>query len=312
MDSVNILINNKIETPEQQDILFNIQELINELNKTYQDKALKKSHVKINNIEYYMDGYLKSNLDDLKLAVKHKWDGVITIDGMEGSGKTKFVKSIMYYLSNGKLTIFDIYFTPEQFEEWVDKAPPESAGMWDEFVLAGLSEEALSKMQIAIIKKMTMIRKKRLYIGLLIPYIFMLRPYFAVARTRWLLHVKSPDGIRRGYFDFYNYKEKRQLYFKNKKTWSYEGVKPSFSGRFTNYEGLFINEEEYEKKKDEAIIDVNKEGGLAWKNRCLNSVKYLWTITKQEHPDLINQKFLAEIYDVSDRQIRRWINGKTE
>lgn len=311
MDSVNLIINKEVETPEQQDLVDQIKLLAQKLEESYESKALKISHVKVKDKEYYMDGYLKSNLKDLQQAVKYKWDGVVLIDGMEGSGKTKFAKSLAYFVSNGALTIFDIFFTPEQFEEWVDKAQPEQAGLWDEFVLAGMSEEALTKMQIAIIKKMTLIRKKRLYIFMLIPYIFMLRSYFAVARTRCLIHVSSPDGIRRGFFAFYNYKEKRHLYFKNKKTWGYEGVAPSFRGRFTDYYGLFVDETEYEKKKDDAITNLNKEGGLAWKNRTLGAVQHLWKIVKHEHPDLITQKNLAEWFNVSDRQIRHWIKGET-
>lgn len=272
----------------------------------------KKSHVQIKGISYYMDGYLKQNLDNIIKAVEKKWDGIILVDGMEGSGKSTFTMSLSYYVSNGNFTINDIFYSPEQFEKWVDESKDSATGMWDEFVLGGLSEEALTRMQIAIIKKMTLIRKKRLKIFLLIPYIFMLRPYFAIARPRCLIHIYSPDGITRGYFSFYNYSQKRELYFKNKKTWNYKNIHPSFRGRFTDYENMFINRKEYETKKDEAIKITQKDSTQAWKDKVLSAVSNMWNFAKETYPEAITQKNLSDWFEVSDRQIRRWISGRTD
>lgn len=311
MDSVKLEILREIHTPEQQEIIYKINELIHNFDESYNLPGLKKYHVNIQGKSYYMDLALKANLDDLKLAVKNKWDGVFVLDGMEGSGKTKFAKSILYYLTDGRFKITDIFFTPEQFEQWVDQAQPGDGGLWDEFVLGGMSEEALTRMQISIVKKMTLIRKKRLYIALLIPYFFMLKSYFAVARARFLLHVTSPDGIQRGYFRFYNYKQKRQLYFKNKKNWSYDGVAASFHGRFTNYEGMFVNEDEYEEKKDSAIEVINtKDNANKWREKCLTSAQRIWS-HKEEYPKIITQDRIADWFDITNVQLRRWINDRT-
>jgi hypothetical protein len=89
--------------------------------------------------------------------------------------------------------------------ETVMNSKPYQCVLWDEFVLGGMSEDALTKMQRSLIKKFTMMREKKLYVGLIIPYIFLLKPYFAVARTRFLLQTYSNDGIDRGSFKFYNY-----------------------------------------------------------------------------------------------------------
>ena len=114
----------------------------------------------------------------------------------------------------------NIIFTPKQFEDAINDAVPYTNIVWDEFVMSGLSIEMLtSRIQIALIKKMTMIRSKRLIIHLVIPYIFMLTKYFSIARTRCLIHIYSPDNLTRGTFMYYSKPNKRMLYMKGVRFW---------------------------------------------------------------------------------------------
>ena len=216
----------------------------------------KKYKIKGKEVEF--DQYLYDNLMDVKDMIKDKFDGVILFDGMEGSGKSELAAQCCIVMDN-KFSDADFFYTVEQFEEWLETAPPGKAGLWDEFVLAGLSTEALSKMQNLIIKKFTMIRKKALFIALVIPYIFMLRKYFAVARTRCLVHVHTV-GKYRGYFKFYTYSQKTYIYNYGAKTWLYSPkVVPAFEGRFRAWSQDFINDIEVQKKKDAAIESVGEE-----------------------------------------------------
>jgi hypothetical protein len=211
---------------------------------------------------------LKSNLDHLKTAVKNHWDGVILLDGIEGSGKTTLAAEICYYLGynykTGKssFNIDNIVWTPTQFEKVVKTAKPHDAILFDEFVMAGLSNEAMVQMQNKIINYFTIMRKKQLYVILILPYIFMGKKYFTVARTRCLIHVTTPDGIRRGYFKFYNYMQKKKLVEKGSKFWDYPKEIPySFNGfwRTKSVGDLGINEEEYNKRKDLALTEIFEE-----------------------------------------------------
>lgn len=297
------------DNPLGADAMSEISKLISKYEELARLPGDKKSHVKVNGLSYYMDGYLKKNLTHLMRSVDNKWDGVVVVDGMEGSAKTTLTSACAHFCSNGTYSLKDLFFTVEQFEEWVDNAPPGAAGHWDEFVFGGLSEEALSRIQIALIKKMTLIRKKRLFIFLVIPYIFMLRQYFAIARSRALIHVYSPDGISRGYFKFYDYHQKRNLYFKSKKNWAYD--QPfSFQGRFVNYEGLFWDPEEYDTKKEAAIKSLSVgDSAERWRERVIGAVKYLWEFEKENYPNLITQANIADWFGVSDRQLRRWLTG---
>lgn len=211
---------------------------------------------------YYLDGYLKDNFDGYFIkAVKHKWDGVILITGMEGSGKSIGTFTYAHYTDNtfpgenGER----IVFTPDQFMKAVDKSKPGQAIVWDEFVLGGLSTDAMTSMQRLVLQKMTLIRKKGLFIFLVVPSIFLLQRYFAIHRTRALIHFYSLDGISRGTFKFYNYQSKRKLYMKGKKEWNQGAVRPDFIGRATNTEGYFIDVGEYDRKKEEAILYLTEE-----------------------------------------------------
>ncbi|RLC97615.1 MAG: hypothetical protein DRI46_12715 [Chloroflexi bacterium] len=208
----------------------------------------------------WLDGYLWDWMEHAKAAVAKKWDYVVLVDGVEGSGKSGLAMTLAYYL-DPTLSVDNVVFTPEQFIKAVDNSRPGQAIVWDEFVLGGLSDDALKQIQTTIIKKLVTIRKKRLYIFLLIPYIFMLRPYFSVGRTRLLIHTYSPDGLKRGYFKLYSYDRKKDLFFKGKKFYDYR-VPCTKRGEFGNAMSWpFLDWKEYEEKKDEATesIQLNSE-----------------------------------------------------
>lgn len=213
--------------------------------------------IDFNGKKYYMEKWLTEHLDFLKECVKLDWDAVILIDGVEGSGKSTFAQQIAGYF-DPKFNLDKVVFTPEQFVEAVDCAVPGSAILWDEFALAGLSTDAMTKIQGVILKKITTIRKKNLYIIFLMSWIFELRKYFAVGRTRFLLHTYTTDGISRGFFKFWDFDNKRQLYFKGRKNYEY-CVRSTLKGRFPNTKEVFFCDADYDHKKDEAIKTIDFE-----------------------------------------------------
>lgn len=210
----------------------------------------KKNGTKVNG--YYIDENLAANLDLLKKAVTQNWDGFLMVDGVEGSAKSTLAGTIGHYLAPETYGINSLVFTQDQFFDKVDNAPPNSVVHWDEFIFGGLSTEALNKVQNSLIKKITTIRKKQLFVILVMPWFFMMRPYFAVGRSRCLIHTYTPDGVTRGYFNFYSYIKKQKLYLYGKKEYTYN-VRADFGGRFTNQFGYFWDEKEYDELKEKAI-----------------------------------------------------------
>ncbi len=255
--------------------------------------------IEVTDRKLMMHSMLRSNLNDLKLAVKKKWDGVLLIDGLEGSGKTTLGAEICYYLSYRKgrsnFTIDNIIWTPDQFEKIVQKAKPGTAILWDEFVFGGLSTEAMGQVQNALKKYFTLIRKKRLYIILILPYFFMGTKYFTIARSRALIHVYTPDGIRRGYFKFYNYVQKKYLYIKGFKFWDYpKNCKSSFDGvwKTRNLGELGIDEEEYDRRKEKAIKTIyqkkNKDKNV-WRDRFYKLIRFIKVKLSYEWKEMANE-----------------------
>jgi len=212
---------------------------------------------------FYMDGILKDNIDKYYIrAVKNDYDGISIISGMEGTGKTSLACSLAFYCDpTFPMDASRIVFNARQIHQAIDKADPGQSIVIDEAILSMGSQDAASDIQKVLIKKFTTIRKKNLFIFIIIPSFFMLRKYFAIFRTRFLIHCYTPDGVKRGYWKLYNRKTKRQLYIRGMKEMDMGVVRADWYGNFTDTYGFFFDKVLYEKKKDEAIasIDVDPE-----------------------------------------------------
>lgn len=208
---------------------------------------------------YYIDNTLLKNFEGFLFpAIKKKHDMIILITGLEGTGKSTFAQTLARYIDKN-FNINSVVFTGQDLMKCIDNAKPGQTLIFDEAIMDMASQDFATEMQKVLIKKFTLIRKKRLVIFILIPSIFMLRKYFAIFRTRIMLNCYCPDGISRGYFKFYSFTKKKKLYLKGYKEMDMGCVKPDFKGRFTDTYGLFLDHREYEKKKDLAIKALTEE-----------------------------------------------------
>jgi len=224
----------------------------------------KKLEIIVKNKKIIIDYNFHNFLDHFLKAIDIDWDLVYLIDGPEGVGKTKFAVLNSFILSKGNFGLKNIIFTVRQFFRACDKVPDESVIMWDEAVLGLLSVEYMRQMGVAITKKLTTIRKKRLKIIILAGYYFMLTKYISVSRTKFLVHLHTPDFYKRGDFWLYSYKNKNKQYFKNKDKWIYDKTMIDFKGDtfYKENEELIdsiIDWDEYEIKKTEAIESINDD-----------------------------------------------------
>lgn len=234
----------------------------------------------IKGIKVLVDGYIWDNIQAGKALIAAKFDNILCVDGMEGTGKSEFAFQWAIIQSNGKFTEEDVFYTGEQFEAWINNAKKGDVGVWDEFILVGMSTDALTKMQSSIIKMFTIMRSKGLTVILVIPYFFMLRKYFAIARTRALVNIYA-NGLERGHLKFYNYNQKHWIYNYGQKTWLYNSkVTPTFRANFWVWSEKFIDHIKINKIKEEAlksITETNESIKITPKTR-----EYL-----QEHCELI-------------------------
>lgn len=205
--------------------------------------------------EYYMDGYLKSNLDTAKEVIKKDWDFLFIVDGSEGAGKS-IVAMCMAKYCDPSLTLDRITFTPNTFRKAIVEAKQYQAVIFDE-AYTGLSSRAtMSMINRILIKMLAEIRQKNLFVWVVMPCVFDLDKYVALWRSRALVHVYTGENFERGYFAFYNVNRKKDLYINGKRFYSYAKPKPNFVGRFTNH--YVVDEKEYRDKKKNSLIAREK------------------------------------------------------
>jgi len=203
--------------------------------------------------EYYMDGYLKSNLEALKHSVvRLDYDGFIVMAGREGHGKSTFAFQIAKFL-DPSFCLERVVFSLEQFKYAVDNAEKFQCIVFDETMGYLSSRGSMSKFNRALVKIFSEMRSKNLFVILNITSFFELDRYPAVHRSNGLIYV-----YKRSFFGSYDYNTKRELYFKGKKMYSYV-VSPNFVGKFTKY--FPLDKVAYENKKQESITEwqTNKD-----------------------------------------------------
>ena len=195
-----------------------------------------------------------------ELESKSKW--YITDNWMitHNTGKSTYTQTLAAYVSNKpQLNIDNVLFSGKDLMTAIDNAPPETPIIFDEAIMDMSSQDFSSQMQKILIKKFTLIRKKRLYIFIVIPSLFMLRKYFAIFRTRAMINCVCPDGMTRGFFRFYSFSTKKKLYLKGMKEMNMGSAKCDFSGRFVDTYGFHLDAEAYEAKKDDAIKKLTED-----------------------------------------------------
>lgn len=211
--------------------------------------------IQVNDKKFYIDGYLKGNLDIARKVIKKDWDMLFIYDGAEGSGKSVKAMQDAFYC-DPTLTIDRITFTPTEFRKAIINAKPYQSIIYDE-AYTGLSSRAtMSLINRTLISMLAEIRQKNLFVFVVLPCFFDLDKYVALWRSRALIHVYTGDGFERGRFAFYNSDRKKNLFVLGKKFYSYSKPSPNFLGRFTNF--YPIDEEEYRKKKKESLINREK------------------------------------------------------
>lgn len=211
----------------------------------------------INGVNVYIDDRLKRQLDkkvipDLQRKDK---DRVFIIDGGEGTGKSQMgIHQLGGYIASQLETHYgldNICMTPEEFKKRIMSANKNEVVVFDEGHRGFGSISVLSEINKILTDLMMEMRQKNLCVIIIMPTFFMLNKYVALFRASGLFHIYERKG-NRGFWVFYNKKNKLKLYLKGKKDLNYNCIHyPRFRGRF--YNQWCINEEEYRKKKEKAF-----------------------------------------------------------
>lgn len=219
---------------------------------------------------FYMDETLKLQLDILLKNIINDWDFTIMITG---GGEVRVGKSVLamqiacywayqiWKLYNKKVPfdleknfVFDGRKLIETGNE-LGKKYPYSPLLFDE---AGADLEGRKIMQSLTQDVLDYFREcgqYNLFNILVLPEFFDLPKGIALSRSIFLIDVyytADETGLfRRGFFNFYSRKGKKNLYLKGKRELNYFAHDYNFHGQFFNF--YPINEQDYRLKKQDAL-----------------------------------------------------------
>ena len=264
----------------------------------------------------YMDGYLHSNIEVIANSVTDDMTflGILYSSTLEnGTGKSVLAQQIgeaytdMVNKKNGldiKFNMNNVVFTPKDLIERAYKLPKYSCIILDEW------EDAhyWSELGVTLRQFFRKCRQLNLFMICIIPNYFQMPMNYAISRSLFAIDVvfNSTDNkaFDRGYFSFYNFGAKKNLYIKGKKTQDYKSVSPNFKGRFLD--GYAVPEKVYRQAK---YYDMIKQEKLSKRPNAKQVKIDLFKKLNQALPE-ITVKRLAEGFGVSSRTGFRWLEGE--
>lgn len=258
------------------------------------------------------DSYLLETLKDSNKAVKKGWDIISLMVGYEGDGKTTLAMQCCLFWDHS-FNIDRVVFNASQFEEVVDNAPKESSILWDE--ADDLSGNWSSEMVLAIKRKLKRIRRLRLKIILCTPTFHDLNKYFAISRTRFLIHVYA-KGLERGYFRAFGRERKKKLYIYGKKEMDLGATNSDFNGKFLNAPKGFpidLSEDgEYDLKKESSTQElINVKDPKKQLHARELELFFNMEVALESRKLGVNRQFFSEVFGVDVRTISRWRNRES-
>ena len=265
--------------------------------------------MKVTDKQFYMESKLidKLNLMCDKMT-KVTDDNLVLIDGDEGAGKSTLASEVCYYVADKtgrSFTVDDIYFDLDKLIDIALKTK-EKIFDWDEGALGGLSIEWWKKNQLKFLKLLMVARKRKHFFVICIPKFFKLNEYLVVDRSIALLHVYKRNEIQKGRFVYFSKSRKEALWQNWKKTkWRNYKRYFNFHGSFPDAFSKIINIEEYDKKKDTAILSIGKEETKVNARQAVRNA-ILYTIVRiKQHNFPIQVKDLPMLFNITERTARR-------
>jgi len=263
----------------------------------------------------YIDGYLYENIKVLSKNIIRDMTFLTFICSSTlevGTGKSVFAQQFAEaYLEEIKqqhnidnpLSMRNIVFRPQELIKRAFEVPRYSVVILDEWEDAHFwSELGMSLRQF-----FRKCRQLNLLIICIIPNYFQLPINYAISRSVALVDVKFSGEFQRGYFSFYNFDTKKNLYIFGKKTQNYRVVKPNFSGRFAD--GYVVDEDEYRRAK---YLDMLRAERDEKKPLTEKQVKQRIFVEVSKELEEITVIRLAEAFKISKSTAYSWINGGKE
>lgn len=228
-------------------------------------------HIKHGDTIFGFHKLLYENLCHLKRANRNDWDFKILIsgDGMTRTGKSTIAAQIAYIL-DPKVTLDNFLFRGDQLIKHSLNIGKNRAVVYDEAKEGLDSKKAMNSYSQTITDYFSECGWMNQYLIIVLPEFFDLNKTVALNQSICLINCYVNKDLQRGYFGFYNRKDKRYLFIKGKKYNNYQCQSPTFLGTFTKY--FPFDPVEYEKRKKEnqrALKNEEKKSNTRKKDRYI-------------------------------------------
>lgn len=256
--------------------------------------------------EFYIDGHLSRQLDNVKEKVLDDDDRVFIVDGGERKGKSVFAMQLACKV-DPSFCLERVCFTSEDFIKAVKGAKKYQAVVFDEAFTGLASRASLSRVNNLIVSLMMEMGQKNLFVFIVMPSIFFLERYVVLFRANGLFHVYTNKG-QRGRWMFFGRANLKFLYLTGKKFFSYKVPKANFRGRFLNQ--YVVNEKEYRLGKKKSL-DAKAKGvmgvreDLVQRNRLLRCLVDEFSLSVRDVSSLVAKYGLVLTYASVSRGVKK-------
>ena len=268
----------------------------------------------------FMDGYLYSNLEILSKRIVDDMTflGIIFSSTLEvGTGKSVCATQIgeawseimkKHHNVDIPFTTNNIVFTPKDLIERAFKLPRYSCILLDEWE----DQTYWSELGVSLRKFFRKCRQLNLFMLVIIPNWFQMNLSYAVSRSAFAIDVKFGKDFERGFFSFYNFNTKKELYIKGKKEHNYRVVRPTFNGRFLD--GYGVDEVEYRKAKLADLKRAEESENKTKASGPRREIEVKAELARKLYQNIpkITQKQLASYIGINERTLRTWLSGGFE
>jgi len=281
--------------------------------------------VKVTDLNYSLEKRLIKKLDIIIKRVERehpKKDACLSIEGLEGEGKTNTSCAIAYYMKHQTGREIYLSFRLEPLIEFAKKNEKKII-IWDEPALDSLSTDWYKKTNKDLIRLLMVVRKKRHVFIFNFTKFYKFSEYIIVDRAIGLIHMYSRHQIESGRFMYIRKRGLETLYnaYRRSKKRLYaklccvRGTFPEvLEKKFTQMginilteKGIINNAtyQDYEKLKDEAIESVGVEDEkVNLKEIQLKMLKY--KVSQLSKVLGIEAAKIAEPLDIKPQTLSMW------
>lgn len=270
----------------------------------------KQTNLNYKGKDFKFPQILLSILGVLKHKNDNKWDSLIVITGKVGSAKSTMahgLAGVWEMLHKRELTIENFTWSAKGVVDFIDREGNEGQSIiFDEAIKGGTGRDIMSKEGNLLKVGLVVGRRKRHLYLMLVDELSEFNKKI-ISRARLLIDMRTlmVRGVEtRGYFKIYNQKELQDIYWmlkeqKLKYISQYSATSKPFY-KFRNFEGVFLDEEEYESKKIEETRQSMNESNISWRADKVKAF-HLWS--KDKHTNV----YISEKVGVHKVTIGEWV-----